>query len=160
MDFLMQEIGLEAELQLGTSVPISSKATTAELPAPPSTGHISVQTPTASTPLKTAVSPASAPGTGTGTSDQLDSVLQKASARKSSSRIRLPALSQEATSSPRISARFPARDGYAASARDGYASSARSVLAGPVDQLLPDGFVASGDLEEDAQRLMDMESEV
>ena len=199
MDFLMREVGLEAELQLGPSGPISSKDTGSDSLAPPVTEHKIVQIPEANVPLQSAISPAAASVSGLEAASKADKAsLQKGDFRKSSSWLRLPALGQESTNTPRISARHPSKNAYSVPSRTSVEASDAAPVTGSYDagntasartsfeasksaparalleagttapaktsfeagQQLPRGFVSSGDLEEDAQRLIDMESEV
>lgn len=136
MDFLIRNIGLEAELHLATAVPLSSTVTSADSPAPPSTDPIGATT---------AMTPASL-------SHSRYDMSHKESFGKLSSILRLPSLPPNSTRSPKISAGHPGQDSGLALAKAAKAGSAR--------QKLPPHFVSKGDLEEDMQQLLEMDSQV
>ncbi|KAA6425220.1 MAG: dual specificity catalytic domain containing, partial [Trebouxia sp. A1-2] len=135
MDFLIRNIGLEAELHLATAVPLSSTVTSADSPAPPSTDPIGATT---------AMTPASL-------SHSRYDMSHKESFGKLSSILRLPSLPPNSTRSPKISAGHPGQDSGLALAKAAKAGSAR--------QKLPPHFVSKGDLEEDMQQLLEMDSQ-
>jgi len=76
----------------------------------------------------------------------------KESFGKLSSRLRLPSLPPNSTRSPKISAGHPELDSGVA--------SVKAAEAGSVRQKLPQDFVSKGDLEEDMQQLLEMDSQV
>lgn len=142
MDFLLRAISLEADLHLTTAVSLSSNIPSADSPAPQRTGQsaTSCARPAAVDASVSTPAPASY------------SAPQKASFRKSSSRLRLPSLPPDSSRSPKISARY-----------SGAGSSLVSTRAAEPDtdrQRLPLGFVSQGDLEEDMQQLLEMGSQV
>ena len=136
MDLLIRNIGLEAELNLATAVPLSSTVTSAHPPAPPSIDPIAATT---------AMTPSSLSHIGYEMS-------HKESFGKLSSRLRLPSLPPNSTRSPKISAGHPGLDSGLALVKAAEAGSAR--------QKLPPDFVSKGDLEEDMQQLLEMDSQV
>ncbi len=136
MDFLIRNIGLEAELNLATAVPLSSTVTSAASPAPPSTdpnAAMTAMTPSSLSPSRYDMS-------------------HKEPVGKLSSRLRLPSLPPNSTRSPKISAGQPWLDSGLALVKTAEAGSAR--------QKLPPDFVSKGDLEEDMQQLLEMDSQV
>ena len=136
MDFLIRNIGLEAELNLATAVPLSSTVTSAASPAPPSTdpnAAMTAMTPSSLSPSRYDMS-------------------HKEPFGKLSSRLRLPSLPPNSTRSPKISAGHPRLDSGPALVKPAEAGSAR--------QKLPPDFVSKGDLEEDMQQLLEMDSQV
>ena len=145
MDFLIRAISLEAELQLSTAVPLSSTATSADLPQ--SAGHCA-----APSALAAKASPLS-PMTQTDAAlVRLDSASQKPTFSKLSSRLRLPSLPSDSIRSPKISAGYPDKGPGLGSARQlGFEMD---------DHKMPPGFVSSGDLQEDMHLLAALESEV
>ena len=151
MDFLLHEISLDAELQLAMAVPLSSTAASAASPAPRSPGPTAVMSAMdtkASSPQSPGMHASLIMAESDAASSRLDATSHKASFRKSSSRIRLPALPPDSTRSPKISARHPSQ------------GPGRPFEAGPASPKLPPGFVSTGDLEEDMQQLMGIESQV
>ena len=136
MDFLMRNINLEAELDLATAVPLSSTVTSVASPAPPSTDPIAATTATTPSSL----------------SHSRYDMSHKESYGKLSSRLRLPSLPPNSTRSPKISAGHPGLDSGLALVKTAEAGSAR--------QRFPPDFVSKGDLEEDMQQLLEMDSQV
>ena len=154
MDFLIQQVSLEAELQMNVSVPLSSTATTAPTDSP---GLQSASAQPSSCSVRTSAlrqtsQPDAAPGIHNATVSSMEAQPQRASYRSSSSRLRLPALPPVSARSPRISARYP---GLPAN------GVAPKVAQPSLDGLrMPAGFVSTGDLEEDTQQLLEMDSQV
>lgn len=178
MSFLIQQVSLEAELQMNTSMPVSSTPTTAPTS---SSGFHSVAAQPSSCPARTSgLVLTSQPDAVTAVHNvpvgSLQPQSQGALHRKSSSRLRLPALPPGSARSLRGSARGPRARGGAAQAvgPSGSAPSPRisarysggTAMATAAEEpswgglKLPAGFVSTGDLEEDTQRLLEMESEV
>lgn len=155
MDFLIQQVSLEAELHMVVSLPVSSTPTTA--PIETSGLHSAAAQPT-SCPFRTpgllqSSRQATAPGVPQATVGSLGPQPPKASYRSPSSRLRLPALAPGSARSPRISAR------YLGLQANGDAFKGAELP--PLDRVtMPAGFVSTGDLEEDTQQLLEMDSEV
>lgn len=151
MDFLIQQVSLEAELQMNVSVPLSSTGPTDS----PGLHSASAQPSSCSvhtSALRQTSQPDAAPGIHNATVSSMEAQPQRASYRSSSSRLRLPALPPVSARSPRISARYP---GLPAN------GVAPKVAQPSLDGLrMPAGFVSTGDLEEDTQQLLEMDSEV
>ena len=172
MDFLTQQVSLEAEVQMGTSLPVSSTAT-----APPTNSlrqqptpvpALALTSPTSSLPARplaelelgaqssSSMSQSTVQDLASGVQNKplssLEPDSQNRSYRKSTSRLRLPALPPGTARSLLISARFPGPD--ASGALSGEADSTATGYK------VPPGFVSTGDLEEDAQQLLELESEV
>lgn len=154
MDFLIQQVSLEADLHMNVSLPVSPPATTTTGPTEISGLH------------SAAVQPSSCPSRPSGSleSSRLPTIpgVPEATAepppwttsyRRSSSRLRLPALPPGTARSPRISARYPGLQ-----ANGSAASRVGEPALGRVN--MSAGFVSTGDLEEDTQQLLEMESEV
>lgn len=170
MSFLIQQVSLEAELQMTVSMPVSSTPTTAP---PSSSGLRSVTAQPSSCPARTSgllhtSQPDAIPGDQKVSVGTLERESQGASYRRSSSRLRLPALPPGSARSPRVSVRGPGGatkaiepSGSAPSPRISARYSGGSATAKAAAGLkLPASFVSTGDLEEDTQRLLEMESEV
>ncbi len=136
MDFLIGNISLEAELNLATAVPLSSTVTSAASPAAPSTDPI-------------AATPAMTPSSFNPSRYDMS---HKEPFEKLSSRLQLPALPPNSARSPKIAAGHPGLDSGLALVKPAEAGSAR--------QKLPPDFVSKGDLEEDMQQLLEMDSQV
>lgn len=149
MTFLIQQVSLEAELQLNVSLPVSSTPTTA--PTNASGLHNAAAQPSSRPARTSGLLPDAAAGHKVLASN-LEPHSQRASYRSSSSRLRLPALLPGSARSPRISASC---HGLQAA---GGAAKAVEPSAGGLQ--LPAGFVCTGDLEEDTQQLLEMVSEV
>ncbi|DBB02952.1 TPA: hypothetical protein ACH3X1_013548 [Trebouxia sp. C0004] len=135
MDFLIKKIGLEAEMNLTTAVPLSSTVTSTDSPAPPSTDTVAATTAMTASLLN---------------SSRYD-MSHKESFGKLSSRLRLPSLPPNSTRSPRISAGHHMLDSSLA--------LLKAAEAGSVRQTFPPDFVSKGDLEEDMQQLLEMDSQ-
>lgn len=154
MSFLIQQVGLEAELQMTVSEPLSSTTTAA--PTTASESHDAAAQPS-SCPAGTSGSlhnsqPDAAAGKHKVPISSSQPHSQRASYRSSTSRLRLPALPPGSARSPRISARYPGLD-----ASGGAAKAVEPSWGG---LQLPAGFLSAGDLEEDTQQLLEMGSEV
>jgi len=134
MDFLIRNINLEAELNLATAVPLSSFVTSPD--SAPNTDSIAATTAMTASLL----------------SPSRYDMSHKESFGKLSSRLRLPSLPPNSTRSPKISAGHPRLDSGPALVKPAEAGSAR--------QKLPPDFVSKGDLEEDMQQLLEMDSQV
>lgn len=134
MDFLIRNINLEAELNLATAVPLSSFVTSPD--SAPNTDSIAATTAMTASLL----------------SPSRYDMSHKESFGKLSSRLRLPSLPPNSTRSPKISAGHPELDSGVA--------SVKAAEAGSVRQKLPQDFVSKGDLEEDMQQLLEMDSQV
>ena len=153
MDFLIQQVSLEADLHMNVSLPVSSPATTT---APTETSRLLSAAaqpslcPSRPSGFLQTSRPASTPGVADATAEPPQS---NTSYRRSSSRLRLPALPPGTARSPRISARYQGLQ-----ANGGTASRVAEPALGGAN--MPAGFVSTGDLEEDTQQLLEMESEV
>lgn len=179
MSFLVQQVSLEAGLQMNVSMPVSSTPTTA--PTSASGVHSVAAQPSSCPACTSGLLHTSQPEAVTGVHKvpvgSLEPQSQRASYR--SSRLRLPALPPGSARSPRVSARgLQARVGAAKAVEPSgsapsprisarYNSSGGTVTTKAADEPpsrgglnLPAGFVSTGDLEEDTQRLLEMESEV
>lgn len=148
MDFLIQQVSLEADLQMNVSLPVSPPATTTTGPIETSGLHHATAQPS-SCPSGSLQS-SRLPGVPEASAEPPPS---NPSYRRSSSRLRLPALPPGTARSPTISARYPGLQ-----ANGGAAFRLGELALGRVN--LPAGFVSTGDLEEDTQQLLEMESEV
>ena len=180
MSFIIQQVSLEAELQMNVSEPVSSTPTTAPTN---SSGFHSAAAQPSSCPARTlGLLHNSQPDAAADTvpASTLEPRPQRASYRSSSSRLRLPALPPGSARSPRISARYPGLQASGGAAKavepSGSARSPRisarypglQASGGPAKAVdpssgglkLPAGFVSTGDLEEDTQQLLEMDSEV
>lgn len=152
MSFLIQQVSLEAELQMNVSEPVSSTPTTAPTN---SSGFHSAAAQPSSCPARTfGLLQSSQPDAAADKvpTSSLEPRPQRASYRSSSSRLRLPALPPGSARSPRISARYPGLQASGGAAKEVEPSSGGLTL--------PAGFVSTGDLEEDTQQLLEMDSEV
>ena len=153
MDFTVQQISLEAELQMNVSMPVSSTATTAIAESPGPQHAVSQAPSRLSCPsLPPSTQPETAPSTYTASLSSTKPASERAPHRQSTSRLRLPALPPGTARSPRIAAEY---SGLGASG-----VPAKAPEAGLGGFKVPPGFVSSGDLEEDIQQLLEMDSEV